>query len=44
MLLPAPIQKNQSAQPDGQEGLRDMHILHAIYEAAIVQKSVAIRY
>lgn len=38
------IQKNRSAHPDGQEGLRDMRILHAIYEAAMIQKPVAIHY
>ncbi len=38
------IQKKKPVEPDGQQGLRDMHILHAIYESAKVQKSVAIRY
>lgn len=38
------IQKNQSIEPDGVQGLRDMKIIEAIYEAAKLQKSVAIRY
>jgi predicted dehydrogenase len=38
------IQKNRTAQPDGQQGLRDMRILQAIYEAATTQKPVAIHY
>jgi predicted dehydrogenase len=38
------IQQNSSVEPDGVQGLRDMQILHAIYEAAKKQKSVAVRY
>jgi len=38
------IQEKSTIEPDGAQGLRDMNILHAIYEAAKKQKSVAIRY
>ena len=38
------IQKNLSIEPDGAQGLRDMKILHSIYEAAKIQKPLAIRY
>jgi predicted dehydrogenase len=38
------VQKKQPVEPDGVQGLRDMQIMHAIYEAAKQQKSVAIRY
>jgi predicted dehydrogenase len=38
------IQKQGSIEADGQQGLRDMKIIDAIYEAAKKQTSVAIRY
>jgi predicted dehydrogenase len=38
------IQEKSAVEPDGVQGLRDMYILRAIYEAAKKQKSVAIRY
>ncbi len=38
------IQTKRPIEPDGMQGLRDMKILHSIYEAARVQKPVAIRY
>jgi predicted dehydrogenase len=38
------IQKKQTVEPDGVQGLRDMKILHTIYEAAKKQESIAIRY
>ena len=38
------ILKRQLIQPDGIQGLRDMKILRAIYEAARKNESVAIRY
>lgn len=38
------IQTNSAIEPDGVQGLRDMYILRAIYEAAKKQKTVAIRY
>src|SRR5271163_2304 len=38
------IQENSLVEPDGVQGLRDMFILCAIYEAAKKQKSVAVRY
>lgn len=38
------IQKNKPVEPDGMQGLCDMKILHAIYQAARRQKPVRIRY
>lgn len=38
------IQKQQTVEPDGVQGLRDMKILHAIYEATKIQESLVIRY
>ena len=38
------IQKKRPIEPDGVQGLRDMKILHSIYEAARVEKSLAIQY
>ncbi len=38
------IQKKQTVEPDGIQGLRDMKILHSIYEATKIQESLAIRY
>ena len=38
------IQQKSTVEPDGAQGLRDMNILQAIYEAAKQQKSVAVRY
>jgi predicted dehydrogenase len=38
------IQKKQSVEPDGVQGLRDMKIMNAIYEAAKQEKSAAIQY
>jgi predicted dehydrogenase len=38
------IQQKSAVEPDGAQGLRDMDILHAIYQAAKKHKSVAIRY
>ncbi len=38
------IRKKQSVEPDGTQGLRDMKILHAIYESATIRKSVVINY
>jgi predicted dehydrogenase len=38
------IQKQRAVQPDGEQGLRDMKILHTIYDAARKKESLAIRY
>lgn len=38
------IGKKKPVEPDGNQGLRDMKILHAIYEAASRKETVAIRY
>jgi predicted dehydrogenase len=38
------IQRKQPVEPDGVQGLRDMKIMHAIYEAAKQHKSTAIPY
>jgi len=38
------IQKKQPVEPDGVQGLRDMKIMHTIYEAAKQQKSLEIQY
>ena len=38
------ILSNRAVEPDGEQGLRDMKILHAIYKAAEQQKSTAIEY
>ena len=38
------IQKMSPIEPDGVQGLRDMKILHSIYEAARIHRSIAIRY
>jgi predicted dehydrogenase len=38
------IIRKKAIQPDGVQGLRDMKILHAIYEAARKNESVAMRY
>jgi predicted dehydrogenase len=40
----AAIQKTKKVQPDGEQGLRDMKILSAIYDAANKRESVAISY
>jgi predicted dehydrogenase len=38
------IQKKRPVESDGVQGLRDMKIMHAIYEAAKQEKHMAIRY
>jgi predicted dehydrogenase len=38
------IQKKRGIEPDGAQGLRDMKILHTIYEAAKTRESVVVRY
>jgi predicted dehydrogenase len=38
------IQKKRTVEADGVQGLRDMKILHTIYEAAEQQKSLAVHY
>jgi predicted dehydrogenase len=38
------IIRKKPIQPDGVQGLRDMEILHAIYEAARKNESIAMRY
>jgi predicted dehydrogenase len=38
------IQRKQPVEPDGMQGLRDMKIMHTIYEAAKQEKSLVIHY
>jgi predicted dehydrogenase len=38
------IVKNQSVEPDGVQGLRDLKIIHTIYEATKSQESISIKY
>ena len=38
------IQTGTAVEPDGEQGLRDMAILHSIYQAARRKKPVKVRY
>jgi len=40
--MSAAIEDGGTVEPDGRQGYRDMQIIHAIYESAREQRSVAL--